>query len=238
MLGGTTEARELAGRLHAHGVRVLTSLAGRTTAPGTVAGDVRVGGFGGQAGLAAWLRDERPRAVVDATHPFAAQMSTAAAAACAASGTPLVRLLRPGWTERPGDRWERVATLAGAAARVDQLGDRAFLAVGSGGVRAFAGVRAWCLVRSIEPPPPPLPVACEVVLARGPFAPDDELALLREHRIDVVVARDSGGPLDGKLAAARTLAVPVLVVDRPPTPAGVHAVGSVDAAFAWLTAPR
>lgn len=238
VLGGTTEARALAARLSARGLQVVTSLAGRTSAPLEVEGTVRVGGFGGTSGLSTWLSSSSPGVVVDATHPFAARMSGAAAVACAAAGVPLVRLLRPGWTAGPGDRWERVASLDAAAARVDAVGSRAFLAVGGGGVAAFAGVRAWCLVRSIEPPDAPLPAAGEVVLARGPFGVGDEVALLRRWAIDVVVCRDSGGPLDGKLTAARTLELPVLVVDRPPPPPGVPVVGSVDAAVGWVTGPR
>lgn len=237
VLGGTAEARVIASRLAEDGLAVVVSLAGRTASPAAAPGTVaRIGGFGGPDGLAAWLDAERPAAVVDATHPFASVMSASAAAACAAVHVPLVRLLRPGWVAGPGDRWERVASLADAAARVDADGfARAFLAVGSGGVGAFAGVRTWCLVRSIEPPRGPLPEACEVVLARGPFLLDDELALLRSYAIDVVVARDSGGTVDAKLAAARELGVPVLLIDRPEPVSGVPVVTSVADCLAWIS---
>lgn len=238
VLGGTTEARAIAARLSARGLDVVTSLAGRTSAPLAVEGAVRTGGFGGAEGLGGWLSASRPRAVVDATHPFATRISAAAVAACATAGVPLVRVLRPGWVASPEDRWERVPSLEAAAARVDAVGRRAFLAVGSGGVAAFAGVSAWCLVRSIEPPDGPLPASCEVVLARGPFTVGDEVALLRRWAIDVVVCRDSGGPVDGKLTAARTLGLPVLMVDRPAVPAGVTVVSSVDAAVERVTRPR
>ena len=230
VLGGTTEARELAAALAARpGVRVTSSLAGRVSRPGALAGDVRIGGFGGAEGLAAWLREHEVDAVVDATHPFAAGITANAAAAAATTGVPAVVLRRPGWRPGPGDRWNMADSLAGAAALVPSLGRRVFLTTGRLGLAAFADLpELHFLVRSVEPPEPPLPAHTEVLLARGPFTADDETALLREHRIDVLVTKDSGGAATApKLAAARQLGVLVVVVRRPPLPEGVTAVPDV-----------
>ena len=230
VLGGTAEARELAGRLAADGHEVTTSLAGRTRHPRLPPGGVRAGGFGGIEGLAAALADVD--VLVDATHPFAATMTEHAAAAAGRTGTPLVVLRRPGWTAGPGDRWTRVPSLAAAAAAIAP-GARVLLATGRQGVGAFVGVDAWFLVRAIEAPDE-LPPRAELVLARGPFALDDERALLDRHGITVVVAKDSGGATEAKLVAARERGLPVLLVDRPPLPDGVVAVDGVDEVLARL----
>jgi precorrin-6A/cobalt-precorrin-6A reductase len=234
VLGGTTEARELAAALASRpGVRVTTSLAGRVSRPGAVDGDVRVGGFGGAEGLAAWLREHRVDAVVDATHPFAARITANAARAAAAAGVPSLVLRRPGWRAGPGDRWHEAASLTGAAALLPGLGRRVFLSTGRLGLAAFAHLTdLHFLVRSVEPPEPPLPPDAEVLLARGPFTLEEETALLREHRVDVVVTKDSGGTATAaKLTAARDLRLPVVVVRRPPLPEGVTAVPDVPTAL-------
>ena len=234
VLGGTAEARRLAERLVAEGVDVLSSLAGRVADPVLPAGEVRIGGFGGAAGLADWLAEHRPRAVVDATHPFAARITDSAARAAAVLGTPLLRLHRPGWTPRPGDDWRFVDSLAEAAAAV--AGVRSvFLTTGRQGVRAFADLAGRVLVRSVDPPDEPLPAGATLLLDRGPFRVADELALLREHAVDVVVTKDSGGHLtEAKLTAARELGIPVVLVRRPALPPGVTAVATVAEARAWV----
>ena len=224
VLGGTAEARALAARLEARGDHVTTSLAGRTRHPRLPAGEVRTGGFGGVPGLTTALADVD--VLVDATHPFAATMTEHAARASSRAGVPLIVLRRPGWTEGPGDRWTRVPSLAAAAAAIPG-GARVLLATGRQGVGAFVDVDAWFLVRAIEAPEE-LPLRHELVLARGPFALADERALLDAHAITVVVAKDSGGATEAKLVAARERSLPVLLVDRPPLPDGVTAVGSVD----------
>lgn len=234
VLGGTGEARELAARLAGRpGLEVVSSLAGRTSDPRRPPGRTRVGGFGGAAGLAGWLAAERIGAVVDATHPFATAMTEAAVAATAGLGVPLLVLRRPGWAAGPGDNWRRVPSLAAAAA--DLPGQRVLLTVGRGEVRAFAADQdRWYLIRSVEVPGPPLPPRAQVVAARGPFTVADELVLMRGHGIDVVVTRDSGGAqTSAKLAAARQLGLPVVMVDRPPAPA-VPTVATVTDAVAWL----
>ncbi|GAB4082432.1 cobalt-precorrin-6A reductase [Modestobacter muralis] len=236
MLGGTGEARALAAALVAGGVDVLSSLAGRTADPVLPEGPVRVGGFGGAEGLAGWLAEHRPRAVVDATHPFAAQITASAATAAAAHGTPLLRLQRPGWTPGPGDTWRYVDSLAAAAEAVAGYAS-VFLTTGRQGVAAFAGLPGRVLVRSVDPPDQPLPAGATLLLDRGPFSVADELALMREHTVDVVVTKDSGGHLtEAKLVAARELGLPVVLVRRPPLPPGVETVATVADALAWLRA--
>lgn len=224
VLGGTGEARELAAR-----VPVLTSLAGRIRDLDLPAGDVRVGGFGGVAGLVGFLRAESVTAVVDATHPFAAQMSRHAVEACAAVGVPLLRLQRPGWLEGPGDRWTRVPSLAAAAEAVGSR--RVLLTTGRQAVEPFLGLRDVVL-RAIERPAG-IPSSWVCVLGRPPWSYEDELAQLDAHRIEVVVTKDSGGPAAPKLAAARDRGLEVVVVDRPPVLAPAVAT-TVDEAVAWL----
>ncbi|SFF81043.1 cobalt-precorrin-6A reductase [Streptomyces mirabilis] len=237
VLGGTTEARRLAAELAARpGVRVTTSLAGRVSRPGALDGDVRVGGFGGADGLARWLREHRVDAVVDATHPFAAAITANAARAAAATGIPAVVLRRPGWTPGPDDRWHWAGSLPEAAALLPSLGRRVFLTTGRLGLAAFAHLsELHFLVRTVEPPEPPMPQDMDVLLARGPFTPDDEQALLRAHRVDVLVTKDSGGEATAaKLTAARDLVLPVVVVRRPPLPADVTTTPDVPSALALL----
>ncbi|NIJ13718.1 precorrin-6A/cobalt-precorrin-6A reductase [Saccharomonospora amisosensis] len=235
ILGGTSEARALAAALVASGVRVVSSLAGRVASPRLPEGEVRVGGFGGPNGLAGWLTEYDITAVVDATHPFAERIGESAVRGTALAGVPLLRLERPGWVPTPGDDWHWVDTLREAAAVVPSLGSRAFLTSGRQGLSAFAHASGvWFLARCVDPPEPPLPPRLEVLLSRGPYRVADELALLREHRIEVLVTKDSGGSLtSAKLTAARQLRVPVVVVRRPPR-AATESVTSVDAAEAWV----
>ncbi|MCD2185930.1 cobalt-precorrin-6A reductase [Actinomycetospora soli] len=230
VLGGTAEARELADTLTTRGHHVTTSLAGRTRDPRLPAGEVRSGGFGGAEGLAAALR--HIDLLVDATHPFAARMTDHAARAAAATGVPWVVLRRPGWSAQPGDRWARVPTTGAAAGALGDAGS-VFLAIGRQGVHHFAALEQVRLVRAIEPPDV-LPPHAHLVLARGPFALDDERALLAEHRIDTIVAKDSGGATEAKLVAAREAGVVVVLVDRPAPPGGAEIVSSADAAAGWV----
>jgi precorrin-6A/cobalt-precorrin-6A reductase len=236
LLGGTAEARRLAAAVGRDPTIALTSsLAGAVAVPLLPEGDVRMGGFGGVDGLLTWLRDHRTAAVVDATHPFSTRMTATAIAATDALDVPLLVLRRPGWTVGPGDRWHRVADAPSAAALLPSLGERAFLAIGSSGLPAFAHLPGWFLLRAIDPPRGPLPARHRLVLDRGPFTADAERALLREHRIEVLVCRDSGGDLTAaKLVAARELGLPVVLIDRPPAPTAVSTVETVEEAVAWL----
>ena len=237
ILGGSTEASGLAHRLAAlDGYDVTVSYAGRTTTRTATPGRVRVGGFGGVDGLAAYLEAERVELLVDATHPFAAHMPRHAARAGETTGVQRLRLCRPPWVPVEGDDWRDVDDLDAAADLLGQLGARrVLLTTGRQQLTPFAAVRdTWFLVRAIEPPDP-MPLAdASVVLARGPFEERAELALLRDNRIDVVVSKNSGGTAAvAKLAAARTLTLPVVMVTRPPRPDGPLA-STVDEAVAWV----
>jgi len=235
ILGGTGESRALATLLAARpGTRVTLSLAGRTTAPRLPACGIRTGGFGGADGLAAWLAEHGVSALVDATHPFARVISGNAARAAEAAGIPLVTLDRPPWQPVSGDRWTHVGDMREAARALGSAPQRVFLAVGRQEVGAFrAAPQHRYLVRSIEPVPAgDLPPAATAILARGPFPEADERALLAAHEIEAVVAKNSGGEATyGKIAAARALGLPVVMLDRPARPDAVH---TVEAALARL----
>ncbi|GLW99127.1 cobalt-precorrin-6A reductase [Microtetraspora sp. NBRC 16547] len=237
ILGGTAEARGLAERLVGlPGLHVVSSLAGRVADPRLPAGEVREGGFGGPDGLAAWLREHAIDAVVDATHPFAERMTSSAVTAASETGVPLLVLRRPGWRQGPDDDWCWAPTLEAAAELLPGLGERVFLTTGRRSLAVFAGLDdLWFLARSVDPPAPPMPRRTHVVLSRGPYTVPGELALMREHRVEVLVTKDSGGEMTtAKLAAARELGLPVVVVRRPPPPDGVPLVETVEAAVAWV----
>jgi len=239
VLAGTAEAAELVGRLAADpAYDVCASLAGHTRAPAALACPVRVGGFGGVDGLVAALRDGGFGALVDATHPFAAVMPHHAATAAEVVRVPRVRLLRPRWEPQPDDRWLEVDDLAAAADALGALGARrALLTTGRLELEPFARVDGvHMVVRTIEPPDP-LPLAdATVLLDRGPYTVPGEVALLRDHAVDAVVTKNSGGAsTSAKLTAARMLGLPVVMVRRPPSPPG-PAVTTVDDAAAWLAA--
>ncbi|OEV12663.1 precorrin-6A/cobalt-precorrin-6A reductase [Streptomyces sp. Amel2xB2] len=243
LLGGTTEARSLAGTLlrpGTPGLRVTSSLAGRVASPRGLPGEVRVGGFGGAEGMARWLREHRVDALIDATHPFAETISFHAARAAAATHTPLLAVRRPGWVPVEGDDWRPAGSLAEAAALLPSLGRRVFVTTGRTGLAAFASLdELWFLVRTVDPPEGPCPRRMELLLERGPFDLARERELLRRHRVDVVVTKDSGGSATApKLTAAREAGVPVVVVRRPPVPEGVPVVPGPEGAVDWLAGLR
>ncbi len=234
VLGGTQEARELADALAADGIDTVLSFAGRTTAPAASAARMRSGGFGGAAGLGRYLCDARISACIDATHPFAANMSRNAAEACAAAGVPRLALVRPEWVPVDGDRWVFVDDVAQAARLLPPMGKRVFVAFAEG-LAPLAGLDLEFLVRRAEPIPVDLPGA-RVLVQRGPFVRAAERDLLAAERIDVVLAKASGGEgARAKLDAARNLGLPVVMVRRPPAPPGPHAA-DVAAARAWALA--
>jgi precorrin-6A/cobalt-precorrin-6A reductase len=233
LLGGTAEARALATRIPAH-VDLISSLAGRVPDPALPAGTVRVGGFGGTEGLRQWLCDEHIEAVVDATHPFAATITRHAAQVCRQLGLAHVVLVRPAWD--PGDAIPVTSDVHAAEVVAQQRYSRVFLTTGRSSVGAFADSRAWFLIRAVTAPDPDtMPRRHQLLLSRGPYHYDDEHALLREHRIDALVTKNSGGEMTrAKLDAAAALDIPVVMVARPPLPDAVTTVGTVDEAIDWL----
>jgi precorrin-6A/cobalt-precorrin-6A reductase len=232
LLGGTTEAARMAQALAEARVDAVYSYAGRTDAPVAQPLPVRVGGFGGVDGLAAYLKTEAISHVIDATHPFAAQMSGNAVEACAATGTPLIALEREPWQAGEGDRWTHVADVPSAVSSLGDAPRRVFLAIGRQNLSAFAGAtQHHYLLRLVDPPTDPLPLPrAEAVIARGPF----RVAGDRAHRIDVIVAKNAGGAgAEAKLVAARELALPVILIDRPRLP-GRRIARTVAEVMAWL----
>jgi precorrin-6A/cobalt-precorrin-6A reductase len=236
ILGGTAEARALAAELVERGQPVLSSLAGRVSAPALPAGEVRIGGFGGVEGLRAYLVARRIPTVVDATHPFAATMSRHAQAATSVAGCRLLRLQRPGWADHPdADRWTWVdgpaaALRAGAAAR------RPFLTTGRQSLEQFL---PWAdrrvLVRVVEAPTFAVPEPWGLIRSRGPYQRPAERRLMQQEAVDLLVTKDSGGAFtEAKLGAAADLGVPVVVLSRPEPPVGVPTVSTVAGALDWL----
>ncbi len=236
VLGGTLEASALALALAERGERAVLSYAGRVAQPKAQPIAVRVGGFGGVAGLVAHLRRERVSHLVDATHPFAAQMSRHAVEAAAQAGVPLLALSRPPWQPGPGDRWCEVDSIGAAVAALAGPPQRVMLALGRLHLTDFAAQpQHHYLLRLVDAPeaPPPLP-RHTVLVARGPFDVAGDTALLQAHGIERIVCKNAGGSgAQAKLLAARALGLPVLMVQRPVI-AARHTVASVAEALQWL----
>ncbi len=234
ILGGTAEARALAQVLVGGGQRVISSLAGRVADPAVPVGDVRVGGFGGVDGLRRYLDEHRIAAVVDATHPFAAQMSRHAVAATSDVGCAVLRLARPGWVGHPrAETWTWVADLGSVVSSVDP--QRPFLTTGRQSLKAYL---PWsdrqALVRVVDPPTFPLPDRWTLIRSRGPYAYAAERKIMLDHAVDALVTKDSGGShTSAKLDAAGDLGIPVVIIARPPVPTGIPIVTTVAEAEAW-----
>lgn len=237
ILGGTGEARALAARAaEISDLDVVSSLAGRTRRPRLPEGQHRIGGFGGPEGLVRYLSDERIDIVVDATHPFAARISENAVLACGRARRPLIALRRPEWRREPGDLWIEVATIEDAAGAMTDHGRRVFVTVGGGEIGPFEHrPDVWLLVRLMElDGDPPAITAGDVIASRGPFDTDGETRLMTDYRIDCLATKNSGGAATyPKIAAARALGLPVIMVRRPPPP-DAEGVETVDAAIEWL----
>ncbi|HEY6688594.1 MAG TPA: cobalt-precorrin-6A reductase [Propionibacteriaceae bacterium] len=237
ILGGTAEARQLASVLLADGIDVVSSLAGRVQSPSLPAGRVRIGGFGGVEGLAEYLLNQRATALVDATHPFAATISENAVQAASRTGTPLIRLQRPGWSEHPQAKsWIWVPDAAAARDAADSA-RRPFLTTGRQSLTEFG---SWAdrdvLVRLVDPPAKPLPQRWTVIMSRGPYSYSDERQILSEYAIDALLSKDSGGAHTvAKLDAAGDLGIPVVIIARPDHPP-VRVLSTVAEVAAWCHA--
>jgi len=235
ILGGTGEARQLAARLVDH-YDIVVSLAGRTKDPVALAGTVRQGGFGGLSGFLAYLEQDRPAAVIDATHPYAARMGTTAVRATAQLQIPFLRLERPAWTRQPGDDWHIFDTVEALASRLPDLGSHGLITLGGANLGAFSRAKGMRLTLRAIDPPDPLPdhPAIEVLLDRGPFTLEKERALLTRLGIDVLVARNAGGSATrAKIDAARLQKVPVALLARPARPDSNCAANGA-AAVQWV----
>lgn len=237
ILAGTSEATTLGAAVAEAGLNGTVSFAGRVERPRRQPLPQRIGGFGGVDGLCAYLRENGVTHVVDATHPFAAQMSFNAVAACEAEGVPLVALTRAPWGAQDGDDWTHVPDIAGAVAALDRAGARVMLAVGRMHLAEFApNPQHFYLLRLVDPPErtPPFPDH-HVLVSRGPFTAEDDRALMQEHRIDLVVSKNAGGTgAYAKIAAARALKLPVIMIDRPAIPKRAELFGVADV-MAWLS---
>ena len=236
MLGGTTEASAMARALHAAGVDAVFSYAGRTAAPVAQPLPTRIGGFGGADGLAEYLRLHAISQVIDATHPFAAQISRNAVAACAATQTPLIVLQRPAWSPDPQDRWSLVADTAAAVAALPDAPARVFLAIGKQTLDVFAAKpQHHYLLRLVDAPDAPLPLPdCAVIIERGPFTTAGDTALMQRHAITHIVAKNAGGTgAQAKLEASRALRLPVILIERPEMPPR-RIVAEVAQVMDWL----
>jgi precorrin-6A/cobalt-precorrin-6A reductase len=237
ILCGTGDASELAAKISLlPGVEVITSLAGRTRQPSVSTGSVRIGGFGGQAGLVQYVQAQKIDFLIDATHPFAAQISWNAAAAATEAGIPHLRLMRPAWQPVNSDYWIEVDTLEAAAEAIPNTAKRVFLTTGRQQLAPFVPLtHLWFLIRAIDPPDPETPMPNGLLLLdRGPFTLEQERHLLIKHQIDLIVSKNSGGEATyAKILAARELRLPVVMVRRPAMPVGMQ-MSSVEAAIAWL----
>jgi precorrin-6A/cobalt-precorrin-6A reductase len=237
ILGGTTEARGLAERLAKRAdLDITLSLAGRTMSPAALPVPVRSGGFGGAAGLAAYLLRERIGALIDATHPYANIISANAIAAARETNVPFMALRRPPWFKVNGDRWTEVDDVRGAVDKLGQEPHRVFVALGRNELAPFAvAPQHHYLVRSVDPVEPPLQLPqVSYVTGRGPFSEADDKALLTAHHIEIVVAKNSGGQATyGKIAAARALGLEVVMLRRPAVP-DAPTVETAHEAVAWL----
>lgn len=236
LLAGSGEARILAGRLDQDGsFDLVTSLAGATRKPASLAGSIRIGGFGAMAGFQAYLKQENIGIVVDATHPFAARMSTTAIKACAAMNIPFVQLSRPEWHPEPDDNWISVKNPEQAARHIPK-GATVFLATGRQTLMAFgAAPQARLLCRVIDKPVGPFPFDDgRFIVGRPPFSVQEETDLFQAQAVDILVAKNSGGePSKTKLIAARNLGLPVIMVERPEQPDCAR-VATIDAVLDWL----
>ncbi len=236
ILGGTGDATELALKAaDISGVAIMTSLAGRTRQPIVPCKETRIGGFGGVSGLVNYLKEQWIEVLIDATHPFASQISFNAAIAATAVNIPHLMVIRPAWKREAGDDWIDVESNANAATVLPGLAQRVFLTIGRQELATFAHLNIWFLMRMIDPPlPNTLVPSGELLLDRGPFSLENERSLLQQYEIGAIVSKNSGGHATyAKIRAAREQRIPVVMVQRPPVPAG-EKVADIESALFWL----
>ncbi|AHJ29853.1 cobalt-precorrin-6A reductase [Nodularia spumigena CS-584] len=238
ILGGTGEAAELAAKVaNIQGIEAISSLAGRTREPSIPLGDLRIGGFGGVAGLAKYLHQMKIDLLIDATHPFATQIALNAADAAMEVKIPRLKLIRQPWEKVNGDRWIEVDSIKTAADVLENQSQRVFLSIGRQEIGAFSHLhQIWFLMRMIDPPEPQALVPPGILLCdRGPFQLDNEREILINHQIDTIVSKNSGGDATyAKIIAARELKLQVVMISRPPVPPGEQAT-DIDEALVWLS---
>ncbi|MBD2629040.1 cobalt-precorrin-6A reductase [Trichormus variabilis] len=237
ILGGTGDAAELSARVaNISGVEAIASLAGRTREPSTPVGNFRIGGFGGVEGLASYLHQMQIDVLIDATHPFANQISWNAANAATIAGIPRLMMIRPAWEKEEKDIWIEVKNIIDAAAALKNQAQRVFLTIGRQEISAFSHLQEmWFLMRMIDPPNPDVLLPPGIVLcATGPFTLAKEREILTNYQIDTIVSKNSGGNATyAKIIAAREMGIKVVMVNRPPVPPGEQ-VPDVESAVNWL----
>ncbi len=235
ILGGTGDAVKLAQTVcEMPDLDVIYSLAGRTRKPNLPNCHLHLGGFGGVEGLIAYLKEAEIDLVVDATHPFAATMAAHTAEACQEANIPRLKYCRPAWSQGEVS-WKSVSTYQSAADQLKDFGGRVFLSIGTKDLGAFSGLKdKWFLIRAVEQPETPIPLDNhELLLERGPFDEAHEQTLLVTTQIDVLVSKNSGGQMAGKLTAAHSLGIPIIMIEQPAPPAG-EVVDNIEDVLGWL----
>jgi precorrin-6A/cobalt-precorrin-6A reductase len=237
ILGGTGDAAQLAiAASTIPGIEIISSLAGRTRQPAEIGTQTRIGGFGGTEGLVAYLQDNAIDLLIDATHPYAAQISFNGATAAKICDIPHLMLIRSEWKPLEGDRWIEVDDLKSAAVVLEGWAKRVFLTIGRQELSAFAHLEdIWFLMRMIDPPRSNTPIPKgKLLLERGPFTLTQERELLKQNRIEAIVSKNSGGePTYAKIIAAREMGINVVMVKRPSVPESDR-VTDVESALVWL----
>lgn len=240
LLGGTKEARSLAQELVSQGYQVISSLAGQVKSPRLPVGEIRIGGFGGVFGLKSYLAENAIDLVIDATHPFAAQITTNAITATEELDIPYLNFERPSWKNHSNAAdWHWVTDNSAAAATIGALGDRPFLSCGRKTLPDFLGWQNFALVRVVDPLTIAIPPAWQIILSRGPYFFADELKLIEKNQINLLITKDSGGVhTEAKLEVAKQLGIPVVVISRPNIPQEYLKFEKITEVLAWLEAVK
>lgn len=238
VLGGSNEGFALAKTLQGHkNYTITSSLAGRTSLPKKPVGPYRIGGFGGSEGLKHYINTNKIDAIIDATHPFAQNITKNAAKAAGDTKCPLLHIWRPQWKRAAKDNWIEVPTMQAAAERLTKHHAPIFLTIGRLELAAFLPRTDLAFItRAIEPNQnEQWPKNFHFIYAKGPFDYNQELALIKKYNIKAIVTKNSGGPgAFAKIEVARTLNLPVIMINRPPKPKG-NLASTPEEALNWLT---